>query len=98
LISPPWCAVQVLDPDTLDPMPLGAEGLIALLDLANWETASTLLTGDVGRLVPADDPDDVPPGWHGLPDGCCGLSLVGRAPQAAPKGCSLALDQLLTRS
>jgi hypothetical protein len=95
LIPPPWCAVQVLDPDTLAPLPLGDEGLIAFLDLANWETAPALLTSDLGRLLPSPHPDDTPPGWHGLPDHSCGLSLSGRAPLAPPKGCSLAIDQLL---
>ncbi|ACY17744.1 acyl-protein synthetase, LuxE [Haliangium ochraceum] len=94
-LPPPWCAVRILDPAQLTPLPVGDEGLVSFFDLANVDSVAAVVTGDMGRLLPAQRPDDAPPGWHGLPPACAGLVLRGRAPGATPKGCSLAIDMLL---
>lgn len=95
-VPPPWCAVRVLDPVSLAPVPVGQPGLVAFFDLANLDSVSAVVTGDLGTLVPAGEPGDAPPGWHGLPAGCRGLALHGRAAGASAKGCSLAMDMLLS--
>jgi hypothetical protein len=94
-VPPPWCAVRVLDPATLAPLAVGQRGLVAFFDLANLDSVSAVVTGDLGELVPAAHPGDAPPGWHGLPEGCRGLALHGRAAGQSAKGCSLAIDMLL---
>ena len=47
-VCPHWMRVRILDPDTLEEMPAGADGMIALLDLANLGSALHLLTEDIG--------------------------------------------------
>lgn len=94
-MPPPWCGVQVLDPDTLVPLPCGEIGLISFLDLANFDTITALLTADLGRLHIAPSNTPAPCGWHGLPERCVGLELLGRASTASAKGCSLAIDMLV---
>lgn len=48
--APPWLGVQVLDPETLDPLPRGEVGLLSFMDLANVGSVSAILTEDLGRL------------------------------------------------
>lgn len=95
-VPPPWCAVRVLDPVSLAPLPVGQDGLVAFFDLANLDSVSAVVTGDLGTLAPARAPGDAPPGWQGLPAGSRGLVLHGRAAGASAKGCSLAMDMLLS--
>ena len=45
---PPWMRARILDPATLNEQPMGEEGMIALLDLANVGSAVHLLTEDLG--------------------------------------------------
>ena len=47
-VCPHWMRVRILDPETLEEMPAGADGMIALLDLANLGSALHLLTEDIG--------------------------------------------------
>lgn len=94
-VPPPWCAVRVLDPASLAPLPPGQTGLVAFFDLANLDSVAAVVTGDMGQLVPSQAPGDAPPGWHGLPEGSRGLVLHGRAAGQSAKGCSLAIDMLL---
>jgi hypothetical protein len=94
-VPPPWCAVRILDPATLAPLPPGWQGLVAFFDLANVDSVAAVVTGDLGTLVPGARPGDTPPGWHGLPAGSRGLALHGRAAGQSAKGCSLAIDMLL---
>jgi hypothetical protein len=68
---------------------------VAFFDLANIDSVAAVVTGDMGQLVPSQGPGDAPPGWHGLPEGCRGVVLYGRAAGAPAKGCSLAIDMLL---
>lgn len=74
----PWLRVRALDPETLDPLPEGREGLLAFYDLANVGSVCHVLTEDVGSVI----------------DGR--VRLVGRAPGAEPRGCSRAMDELLS--
>jgi hypothetical protein len=48
--APAWVRTRVLDPETLRPLPPGARGLLAHLDLANAWTVSAVLTEDIGHL------------------------------------------------
>jgi len=47
-VAPHWMRVRILDPETLEELPPGATGLIAILDLANLGSAVHLLTEDLG--------------------------------------------------
>lgn len=50
--TPPWMRFKVLDPaDGATPLPVGEEGVLALLDLANIYTVSAILTADRAREV-----------------------------------------------
>jgi hypothetical protein len=46
--APHWVRVRILDPETLQELPAGTPGLIALFDLANLGSAVHLLTEDLG--------------------------------------------------
>jgi hypothetical protein len=94
-VPPPWCAVRILDPVSLAPLPPGQAGLVAFFDLANLDSVAAVVTGDMGQLVPSHMAGDAPQGWHGLPEGSAGLVLHGRAAGQSAKGCSLAIDMLL---
>ena len=48
-VCPHWMRARVLDPATLEEAPAGAEGLLALLDLANVGSVLHLLTEDLAR-------------------------------------------------
>ncbi len=76
-LGPPWVRTLVVDPETLEPVPQGAVGLLRHYDLANAASVLGVQTEDVGRVQ-----DD-------------GFVLLGRAAGAPPRGCSLAMDQLL---
>jgi hypothetical protein len=49
-VCPPWMQVRVLDPITLEEAPLGATGLLAVLDLGNVGSVLHLLTEDLARV------------------------------------------------
>jgi len=49
---PPWVRTAALHPMTLEPVPLGEEGILAHLDLANLGSVARVLTEDLGRMVP----------------------------------------------
>jgi len=48
--APPWLEIQVLAPETLDPLPQGEVGLLSFMDLANVGSVSAVLTEDLGRV------------------------------------------------
>lgn len=50
-VAPPWVRVRILDPETLEEVPPGESGLIAVFDLANVGSALHLLTEDLGRAA-----------------------------------------------
>lgn len=76
-VGPPWVRTRVLDPETLEPVSPGREGLLCHLDLANLGSVCRVLTEDVGVAV-----ED-------------GFRVLGRVGGAEPRGCSLAMDELL---
>lgn len=47
-IGPAWTRLQVLNPDTLEPVAFGETGLLAHYDLANWNSSVAVLTEDLG--------------------------------------------------
>ncbi len=48
----PWTRVQVVDPETLAPLPSGQKGLLRHFDLANRGHICAIQTDDLGRMVP----------------------------------------------
>lgn len=79
---PPWVRTRVLDPATLEPLPPGHEGLLCHFDLANLGSVCCLLTEDLG-IEPRETEGR-------------GFRVLGRNPGAEPRGCSLAMDDLMT--
>ncbi|HWV57222.1 MAG TPA: hypothetical protein VNZ57_07100 [Longimicrobiales bacterium] len=49
--APPWVRTTVVDPDTLEPVPPGAVGLLRHLDLANLGSVACVQTEDLGRAL-----------------------------------------------
>ena len=79
---PPWVRTRVLDPAKLEPLPPGREGLLCHFDLANLGSVCCVLTEDLGVEPPEAE-------GHGF-------RVLGRNPGAEPRGCSLAMDELMT--
>jgi len=48
---PPWTRVMVVNPDTLEPLPVGETGLLRYFDLANRGHICAVQTDDLGRIV-----------------------------------------------
>jgi acyl-CoA synthetase (AMP-forming)/AMP-acid ligase II len=48
---PPWVRTRVVDPETLDELPPGAEGLLIHYDLANTGSVLAVQTSDRGRSI-----------------------------------------------
>ena len=80
--APPWVRVTAVDPTTLAPLADGDVGLARLVDLANVDSAVAIQTADRVRVLPGS------PGNHSI-------ELLGRAPGAPPRGCSIAVDDML---
>jgi anaerobic magnesium-protoporphyrin IX monomethyl ester cyclase len=49
--NPPWTRTTVVNPDTLEPLPLGKIGLLRHFDLANRGHIAAIQTDDLGRLA-----------------------------------------------
>lgn len=79
---PPWVRTRVADPATLEPLPPGRVGLLCHFDLANLGSVCCVLTEDLGVEPPEAE-------GHGF-------RVLGRNPGAEPRGCSLAMDDLMT--
>jgi len=47
---PPWLRVRVVDPERLEPLPEGQEGLVRIDDAANLDSVCAIQTADVGVL------------------------------------------------
>ena len=90
-IFPPWLKCLIYNPETMSPMTPDADGQIAFFDLCNLDSAAFILTGDIGRLVSLNG--DLQNRLPGHPK--YALKLYGRAPNAVPKGCSMAWDEWL---
>src|SRR5262249_19330367 len=82
LLAPPWLRTRVLDPDTLEPVPPGATGLLCHHDLANAGSVSVVLTEDLGRTV---GDDGIEAGGRVAMRGGWGLVLAGRGPGCPPR-------------
>jgi hypothetical protein len=50
--GPPWARTVVVDPETLEPLPAGSEGLLRHYDLANIGSVLAIQTEDLGVEVP----------------------------------------------
>ncbi len=48
-VPPPWMRLDVVDPDTLRPLPEGVEGLVRVADPANLDSVALVQTFDLGR-------------------------------------------------
>ena len=80
--APPWVRVTAVDPVTLAALPDGEIGIARLVDLANVDSAVAIQTADRVRVLPGSS------GNHSI-------ELLGRAPGAPPRGCSIAVDDML---
>lgn len=80
--EPPWAKVIPVDPESLEPVRDGEVGIAKIVDLMNVDSAVAVLTQDRVRRLPGEG----------------GFELLGRAPGAPPRGCSIAIDELLGRS
>jgi hypothetical protein len=80
--APPWVRVTAVDPITLAALPDGEIGIARLVDLANVDSAVAIQTADRVRVLPGST------GNHSI-------ELLGRAPGAPPRGCSIAVDDML---
>ncbi|MDB4974357.1 MAG: Acyl-protein synthetase [Myxococcaceae bacterium] len=78
LWAPGWVRTSIVDPETLAPVPAGAEGLVRIDDLANLDSVAFVQASDLGV---ADE---------------LGIRLLGRAPLAVARGCSITADDLLS--
>lgn len=78
-VDAPWTRSRVLDPLTLQEVPVGGVGLLAHLDLCNVERPFAVLTDDLGERT------------------ATGFRVLGRAAESDAKGCSLTLEELLSR-
>jgi phenylacetate-coenzyme A ligase PaaK-like adenylate-forming protein len=76
-VAPPWVRVVATDPESLEPVGDGREGLCRVIDLANVDSAVAIQTNDLVRVEPS------------------GVRLLGRAPGATPRGCSLAIEEIM---
>lgn len=84
---PPWADVIIRDPDTMEPVETGKEGLINVINPAAHSYAGlSILQDDIGRIV--------------MDDGCeCGrkgkvLEIKGRAVGAEAKGCGAQVAEM----
>ena len=78
-IAPPWLKTRLLDPVTGNDAAPGQPGLLAHYDLANLNSVLAIQTEDLGIAAPDGD----------------GFVLLGRAPGAVLRGCSLTAEALM---
>ncbi len=84
--EPPWARVVPVDPTTLELVPHGETGIAKIVDLMNVDSAVAVLTQDLVRRTDKH---------AGKVEG---FELLGRAPSAPSRGCSIAIDELLGRA
>jgi hypothetical protein len=73
---PPWARTRVVDPITMDDVPLGESGLLVHYDPVNRGSIQAIRTSDLGVRCEGVDGRD-------------GFKLLGRAVGARVRGCSL---------
>lgn len=88
-IFPNWVRCVIFNPDNMSPVLPGNEGQIALFDLCNLDSAAYILTGDIGKLEVLPEPLRARVPGHPRH----ALRLLGRSPNAVPKGCSMAWEE-----
>lgn len=72
-VPPPWARTQVVDPETLAPLPPGQPGLLRHVDLANVDSVIALQTDDLG--VPVDEGFEILGRVQGAEPRGCSLSV-----------------------
>jgi hypothetical protein len=78
--APPWLRVTAVDPASLSPLPSLEIGVARFVDLCNVDSAVAVQTADRVRVL--DEEGRV-------------VELLGRLPGAPPRGCSIAVDEML---
>ena len=86
-LGPPWARARVIDPETGRDVRPGEVGILLVLDLANTGSVAAITTADLARSI------EVGSGWG--PGREAGFELLGRAPGAEARGCSIAADLML---
>jgi len=79
--EPPWTRVIPVDAESLAPVAHGALGIARIVDLLNVDSAVAVLAADRVKRVEAGDQG--------------GFELIGRAAGAPPRGCSIAIEEML---
>jgi len=87
-LGPPWARVRAIDPETGRDVGPGELGVLVVHDLANTGSVAAIETADLGRIVAASGASAV--SWR-----CDGFEVIGRAPGAEARGCSIAADVML---
>lgn len=94
-LVPRWMRVRLLDPETLEEVPAGEEGLVSFFDLSNVGSAAAVVSQDLGVAELGSGPDARPgagPG-EGPGEGPGAFRLLGRAPGSDLRGCSLVVEE-----
>ncbi|GAA4505571.1 long-chain-fatty-acid--protein ligase [Brevibacterium yomogidense] len=87
-VVPHWARLVVVDPLSRQPVPHGEPGLLMHMDLANIGSCMAVLSDDLGWAIGPE------PGSTAL--GTADVVLRGRAAGTEARGCSLALDEILS--
>jgi hypothetical protein len=87
-VASPSLIPVVIDPQTMRRAAPGSAGLLAFIDCANVDSYPAIITEDLGIMAEgtATDPNILRPGAT--------FHLLGRAPMASIKGCSLRVQDL----
>jgi hypothetical protein len=81
-LAPPWVRTRVMNPITGVESPVGEPGLLAHYDLANLNSVLAIQTEDMGIVAESGE----------------GFTLLGRAPGAVLRGCSLTAEAFFAPS
>jgi hypothetical protein len=85
-LAPPWTRVRFVDPESGSDVRDGEVGMVLVQDLANTGSVAAIQTADLGRAV-------VGAGGEAI-----GFDVLGRAPGAEARGCSIASDAMLEQT
>jgi len=90
-LAPPWVELRIVEPLSGEPVADGDTGMLVVHDLANTGSVAAVATADLARSVPAGDA-------AGSRAWGPGIEVLGRAPGAEARGCSIAADLMLAES
>lgn len=90
-LGPPWARARVIDPETARDARPGEVGFLVVLDLANTGSVAAIATADLARSIEVDSGTGTGSGTGEE----SGFELLGRAPGAEARGCSIAADLML---